>query len=243
MLRSLRQRLARTLRFSPGGDDPAQLTLVFERPPRDGPELLVRLRALGLTRIATCELTANRRTMVSFRGGALRVHAGYLDAPEPVLRAIVAFVESRRRPDRDRARRAIIAYCAPRAVGATPVRRERTHPDDDLLALRLQADHAALNAERFGGALSTIAVRVSRRMKSRLGHYAPAGDGAPAEIAISRRHIRRHGWVDVRDTLVHEMVHQWQVETGRPLDHGPEFRRKAREVGAAPRATRRVDPG
>ena len=79
-----------------------------------------------------------------------------------------------------------------------------------------------------------------RRMKSRLGHYAPAiGDNA-AEIAISRRHIRRHGWDDAIETLVHEMVHQWQAETGAPLDHGPGFRQKAIQVGIRPRAKRAV---
>ena len=62
----------------------------------------------------------------------------------------------------------------------------------------------------------------------------------PPEIAISRRHIRRHGWDDALQTLVHEMVHQWQAETGLPLDHGRHFRRKAREVGIQPSAKREV---
>ena len=39
--------------------------------------------------------------------------------------------------------------------------------------------------------------------------------GEPAEIAISRTHIRRHGWDEALHTLLHEMVHQWQAETGR----------------------------
>jgi hypothetical protein len=77
-------------------------------------------------------------------------------------------------------------------------------------------------------------------MKSRLGHYSAASRGLPAEIAISRRHIRRHGWSDAIETLVHEMVHQWQAETGAPIDHGPAFRQKAVEVGIRPRAKREV---
>jgi hypothetical protein len=44
---------------------------------------------------------------------------------------------------------------------------------------------------------------------------------------------------EVLDTLLHEMVHQWQDETGRPVDHGREFRRKAREVGIEPTAVKR----
>jgi hypothetical protein len=31
--------------------------------------------------------------------------------------------------------------------------------------------------------------------------------------------------------MLHEMVHQWQAEMGLRVDHGPTFRRKAREVG------------
>ena len=39
------------------------------------------------------------------------------------------------------------------------------------------------------------------------------------------------------------MVHQWQAETGLPVDHGPGFRRKAREVGIEPQARRKVGTG
>lgn len=61
------------------------------------------------------------------------------------------------------------------------------------------------------------------------------------EIAISARHVRHHGMADAELTLLHEMVHQWQHESGLPLGHGPAFRDKAREVGIPPRATRKVD--
>jgi hypothetical protein len=36
------------------------------------------------------------------------------------------------------------------------------------------------------------------------------------------------------------MVHQWQVENGYEADHGPSFRRKAREVGIPASAQRAV---
>ena len=89
-------------------------------------------------------------------------------------------------------------------------------------------------------ALSAVSIVVSRRMRARLGHYAVAAVGSPAQIAISRRHVRRHGWADAGETLLHEMVHQWQDETGQPVDHGAAFKRKAREVGIPPRAARVV---
>ena len=100
--------------------------------------------------------------------------------------------------------------------------------------------HARFNAEHFGGALRAVPVRVSRRMKSRLGHYSAATADATGEIAISRRHLRRHGWDEALHTLLHEMVHQWQDEQGHTIDHGRQFRAKAREVGIEAAARRRA---
>jgi hypothetical protein len=40
--------------------------------------------------------------------------------------------------------------------------------------------------------------------------------------------------------MLHEMVHQWQAESGLRIDHGRTFRRKAREVGVIPAAKRTV---
>jgi len=77
-------------------------------------------------------------------------------------------------------------------------------------------------------------------MRSRLGHYCAANATEGGEIAISWRHLRRHGWDEAVHTLLHEMVHQWQDETGHPLDHGRLFRAKAREVGIQAAAKREV---
>ena len=78
-------------------------------------------------------------------------------------------------------------------------------------------------------------------MRSRLGHYTAATAlGDAAEIAISWSHLRRHGWEEALHTLLHEMVHQWQDETGRPIDHGAAFRAKARDVGIEAAARRMV---
>jgi hypothetical protein len=115
------------------------------------------------------------------------------------------------------------------------------HPEDEPMASRLTAWHGEYNTDHFGGRLRAIRVRLSRRMKSRLGHYTAATNDTPAEIAISRRHLRRHGWAEALHTLLHEMVHQWQDEAGLPIDHGPAFRNKAREVGIEPRASRRKE--
>lgn len=224
-----------------GRVDTAQLSLALEptpAAPRDADELLARLRELGLERIARCRLTRNRNVMVSFRGAELRVHQGYLAAPLDVHVAIVRFIEGRTRAERRLARKRIIDHGVATPDG--PTRRERMRPEDEPLAARLALYHARFNAEHFGGSLSTVPVRVSRRMRSRLGHYTAAKDGDGAEIAISWRHLRRHGLSEALHTLLHEMVHQWQDESGLPLDHGPRFRAKAREVGIEASAKRAV---
>ena len=124
---------------------------------------------------------------------------------------------------------------------AKRARMPRTHRDDVEFVHRLQESHAEYNQALFDNALKPVVIRVSRRMKNRLGHYMEAGRGLPAEIAISRQHITRDPWDDVLHTLVHEMVHQWQDENGYALDHSQIFRRKAREVGISVRATRPAD--
>jgi hypothetical protein len=221
-----------------GRRDAAQLELVFHgTAPRDAGELLVRLQQLGLRRILRCRLTRNRNVMVSFGAGELRVHEGYLAAPEVVLRAIVTFVEGRSRAERRAAQGVIVGF--PIRSPRPPARRERTHPEDVEIAEQLVAWHQRYNMRHFHGRLRKIDIRVSRRMKSRLGHYTAATPGGePNEIAISRAHLRKHGWQETLHTLLHEMVHQWQDESGHTIDHGATFRAKAREVGIAPYARR-----
>ena len=104
------------------------------------------------------------------------------------------------------------------------------------------AAHRELNDKWFANTLSVIPLRLSGRMATRLGHYDPGSRHMAPEIVMSRTHITRHGWREAMHTLLHEMVHQWQHETGQPVDHGPAFRQKAREVGIAPAAKREVAP-
>jgi len=158
-----------------------------------------------------------------------------------VKAAIVTFVSGRTAASRRLARRRILAY--PIARASRTRRPDAPHPDDAPLAKRLVEWHRRFNDRHFAGALKPIAVRVSRRMRARLGHYMSAApSGEPSEIVVSRRHIRRHGWEEALHTLLHEMVHQWQDETGHPIDHGRLFRAKARDVGVAPSARRTVTP-
>ncbi len=224
-------------------DDPSQLQLQLEGPIANAEQLLERLRRLGLRGITRCRLTRNRAVMVSFGGRELRVHRAYTGAPPEVLRAIAIFVNARTRTERRAAQRVILSYPVNARVRA-PVRRPGRPSSEDVALLReLEKAHRHFNRRHFAGRLSEIGIRISGRMRSRLGQYtAESPYGEPAEIAIGRSHIRKHGWEEVLHTLLHEMVHQWQAESGYEIDHGSTFRAKAVEVGIAPNARRELRP-
>ena len=205
--------------------------------PPDAECFLAQLRATGLRGVERIVLTTNRRTMVSVGRGVLRVHEGFVSAPPDGHAAIATFATSRNRAKRLAARAVIVEFPVP--IRAATRRPASLHPDDAPVAARLSMLHAQLNLEHFGGTLASLEIQVSRRLARRLGHYAPrAHNSGLGEIVISRRHVRRDGWPEAIHTLLHEMVHQWQDETGLPVDHGPRFRAKCRAVGIEPAATR-----
>jgi hypothetical protein len=203
-------------------------------------DLAARLQALGLPLEVPISMHENGRVMVTMdpaRG--LRLHRGYAYAPDEVLAAIVRWARPlQTRRERRAAARVMLGFGVHDHVPRPSPRRrtaEPAEPGDDHRLSRLSALHAAVNQRWFQGRLRPIEIRLSSRMRRKLGHYEPASEGVPA-ISISRRHLRRDGWPAVEQTLRHEMVHQWQDEAGLPVDHGAEFRRKARAVGIEPRA-------
>jgi hypothetical protein len=192
------------------------------------------------------ELHTNRTVMLSWGDGTLRIHKGYVMAPDRVLQAIVRFL----RPRVPRNLRKALEYqflsfpvdihAPPRP--ATP-KADRPEPGDLRVIHELKLAHDRLNHRYFEGKLTPISFRISGRMKTRLGEYTVnLRTGESVAITISRSHVRRESWSEVEHTLLHEMVHQWQVESGLPLDHGTHFRRKAREVGIEPSARRHLRP-
>jgi hypothetical protein len=204
-----------------------------------------RLRLLGLRDVSRILTHTNRTVMVSIGSdGTLRLHRGYAWASDRVLRAIVRFLDPRvPRRVRRNAQRELLAFPADQFAPAAPrpTQRERARPGDLRLIEHLRQTHAGLNRRHFGGALGELPIRLSGRMRTRLGELAvDLRSGRPLEIAISRRHLARHEWAEVEHTMLHEMVHQWQAESGLRVDHGPTFRRKSREVGVLPAARRAV---
>lgn len=202
--------------------------------------LFSRLAEMGLRGVDGLVLMRTRTVMVSLIGRTLRVNEGYADAPERVLHAIVEFANARTKAARVAARDQILAFEIDRPPA--PRRVETARPGDFALIAQLADAHKQLNAQHFSGALKDLPIRLSGRMATRLGHYDPGSKQVTAEIVMSRKHVVKHGWREAMHTLLHEMVHQWQHESGATLDHGAGFRKKAREVGITPAARRDVLP-
>jgi hypothetical protein len=207
-------------------------------------QLVERLTALGLPRFKEIVPHQNEQVMLSWvPGKILRIHQGYSAAPDDVLKAIVRFVTPGvRRPARLAAKRTFLSFPADEHVPspARTARKIRVAPQDRVAHERLVRMYQELNQVHFEGKLQTLPIRISGRMRSRLGELRLDRKTSRAvHIGISRRHIKRDGWESVTDTLLHEMVHQWQAETGVPVDHGRGFRAKAKAVGIEPRAVRR----
>lgn len=211
------------------------------------PDLAARLYRIGLPEATPVVAHVNRRVLVTLTArGALRVHAGYARAPDEVLAAIVRWARPRtRRADRLEAQRLLTGFPvhdhaapSPRRTGANP---PAVRPGDEPILERLRVLHAELNERHFGGVLGEVTLVLSERMRRRLGEFRPAA--APGEhhrIGLGRRHLARDGWRRVTETLLHEMVHQWQAETGRPLGHRSDFRMKCAAIGIEGRAESRL---
>jgi hypothetical protein len=213
--------------------------------------LAERLALLGLRDVARVVLHTNRTVMLSLGPGrVLRLHAGYAFAPDRVLLAIVRFLDPRAsRAARRAARQQFLTFpveehVPSRAARPRRPRQERARPGDLVLLSRLEALHRELNRLHFDGALQPIPFRLSSRMRRRLGELClDRRTNRPIDIGLSRLHLERHPWAEVEHTLLHEMVHQWQAETGLPVDHGRAFRDKARDVGILPRSSRPCSSG
>lgn len=215
-----------------------QLDLALDTAPEA--DLPLRLRRLGLAADVPVTLTRNRTVLVSYApSSGLRLHAGYAWAGDEVLAAILVFVRPRAsRAERLVARRRFLSFPVERHVPVATRRRTPRSPEaHQPLIERLTRLHQILNERHFGGTLTSLPLRLSDRMRSRLGEFQAPGQGYQAAIVLSMRHLRRDGWTAAAETLLHEMIHQWQHETGLPLDHGTAFRRKARALGISPAAT------
>jgi hypothetical protein len=208
-----------------------------------------RLELLGLPRPAQIRVNDNRAVMVSLsRRGVLSIHRGYALAPDRVLKAVVRFLKPRLpRAARHAAEREILSFrAAEHAPGGSRGARaaDRPRPGDAEKTERLSRLFAEFNGRHFGGLLPSLPMRISGRMRTRLGQLCLHHEaGEPHEITVSRAHIDHHGWTEAAHTLLHEMVHLWQHVNGHAVDHGTAFRRKAAQLGVVAAARRDVRTG
>lgn len=211
------------------------------------------LRARGATDLCLVTFRNNRSTVWSLtrRGTALNVHSAFRDAPPEILDDFAVLASEggiRSRAGRKAADR---VRTWPPLLEAIEVNR-LGHALDGRLSGRptsccateeqrayLRALYRYLNRTRFDGTLpDDIPVRLSRRMKSALGHMRPgedpAGERFVAEIALNVDLLLPENGPERVDTLLHEMAHAADyLETGN-RGHGSSWRAWARKVGCRP---------
>lgn len=197
----------------------------------------VRGAGAGFRRVV---FTRNRRVMASVAAGGeeLRLNVAFASASDDVLAAVARLFSARDRRRRDAARETVRRFIEEIPAHPAPPRqrRRRVPPADRAHLERLRAEFDRVNAEHFGGTLPAVPLYLSGQMRRRNGHFS----AHPLEIVLSRR-LCAHGHEgESEQTLRHEMIHLWQHATGRPVDHGLDFRRMARRLGVHPRATRPV---
>jgi hypothetical protein len=113
--------------------------------------------------------------------------------------------------------------------------------DSQFAAYRALYDY--FNTALFGGTLRPVILNFSRAANS-LGFFAPLrwerGNETTHEISLNPAYLKTRPARDVASTLVHEMVHLWQQEEGKPARrgyHNEEWARKMDEIGLAPSST------
>ena len=217
-------------------------------------DFLTEIRNRGARRLTCVRFRQNRSTVWSLtqRGTALNVHAAYAAATPTILDAfatlaieggvgsrrsqvaarlvsewpdVVEAIEAARRAHLEGARGA--ERTSPTRCCATPEQRAY-----------LQSLYAYLNATRFGSRLPSVPVRLSRRMRSTLGHMLPDEDAGGArrvaEIALNVDLMLEGNGAERIDTLLHEMAHAADYLESGARGHGPTWRSWARRVGCRP---------
>lgn len=227
-------------------------------PPWTEQRLLSALRSAGAGDLERVRFKPNRRTIwsVTSAGASLNLHEGYRAAPWSLLRHFVMIAT---RVDTRATRNAESAVREwPGLVPAVERarRRSRRRPQtrtrpprpgpccatpEEIERVRLL--FSRLNRERFRDALpGDVHLRLSRRMKSRLGHmrgHVREGRRSIVEIALSADLLLEGNRKVLQDTLLHEMAHatDWLLHGGR--GHGATWKTWARLVGCEPRACTR----
>lgn len=218
-------------------------------------DFLHELRRRGAKRVSRVRFRTNRNTVWSLtqRGTVLNVHSAYRLAPPSLLDAFatLAIEGGVRSAASKRAARLVgdwpevaIAIEEARARHLARTREDpnfgRTHCSaTDEQRAYLRTLYRYFNQTRFESGLpADVPVRLSRRMKSALGHMVPGerpdGSRYVIEIALNIDLMLAGNGAERIDTLLHEMAHIADYLESGSLGHGKSWRSWAHRVGCQP---------
>jgi hypothetical protein len=235
-----------------------QLQLDFAPQPQllSHEEFLKALARRGYRRLENVRFKKNRGRIISLAkdGRTLHIHACFQEADDVVLRSVVTFLKAGRRSYAYRealrvmrdffdARGPKYAPCTPEEEDHRVTRDIERLPCVGTAAQRafLREAYASYNDIYFDGRLpNNVRIRLSDRMKSRLGHVryhtTSSDERIILELALNIHLLLPGNEAMLMDTVLHEMTHieAW-LEFGE-RGHGKEWKAIAKRVGCEAKA-------
>jgi hypothetical protein len=219
--------------------------------PRFTADSLLRMLARrGCRRLDDVRFKKNRGRIISLSkdGRTLHVHACFQDAPDEIVNAVVTFLKAGRRSYAYRESiRVMRDYFDAHAPKYAPITAEeedhRVKRDIERLPCVGNSDqraflreaYARYNSGLFGSKLPSVKLRLSDRMRSRLGHIryhtTSTDERIVLELALNIHLLLPGNEAILLDTLLHEMTHMeaWLVHGERA--HGADWKTIANRVG------------
>lgn len=223
-----------------------------DEPNRTAPELLDELRRRGARRLEAVALKANRRRIWSLTANGTRfnLHRAFARAPDEIVADLALIAREARRGGRgyraaaDRVSRWPVVVAAMRELASEANGAGRGPGPCCATAEQrayLEEAYKEINRLRFGGRLpELVPLRLSSRMRNRLGQMMPGRDGEGrlrvVEIALNADLMLPENDAIRTETLVHEMAHVADLLEHGNVGHGATWRRIAVRVGCDPRA-------
>ena len=219
--------------------------------PRFTTDVLLRtLARRGCRRLEDIRFKNNRGRIISLSkdGRTLHVHVCFQDADDELVNAIVTFLKAGRRGyayrESIRVMREFFEAHGQKYTTISPEEEDhRIKQDMERLPCVGNAEQRAFireafaryNSGLFGSKLPLVKLRLSDRMRSRLGHIryhtTSSGERIVLELALNIHLMLPGNEAILLDTLLHEMTHMeaWLLRGERA--HGAEWKEIARRVG------------
>lgn len=212
--------------------------------------LLRTLARRGCRRLEDIRFKNNRGRIISLSkdGRTLHVHVCFQDADDELVNAVVTFLKAGRRSyayrESIRVMREFFEAHGQKYTTISPEEEDhRIKQDMERLPCVGNAEQRAFireafaryNSGLFGSKLPIVKLRLSDRMRSRLGHIryhtTSSGERIVLELALNIHLMLPGNEAILLDTLLHEMTHMeaWLLHGERA--HGAEWKAIARRVG------------